>query len=418
MSGVSREAAESVAAVQRDGQSDVERLTEGGDRTSEPMDLSGKTRLLVILEAGRAIPSGVLRATIYHQCFLQAGFAIRYRSRLRPSLVRLREAPPAWLAPVMTGWIAKALAMLVHVLAMVSEFFIIRAAKQADVVYMSKVSSLRLIQKLRAGTGASLVLDFGDAVWIKLTRFDELLRLVHYVTTDNEYTAAYVRQFNSRCTVVPDCAQVEWFDKKRSTVRAKTGRTLTIGWIGSRKTAHNLFALWEALEQLCARYDHLRVRLLGVSDDSPYLPPFEKVRYSCLALYSQARMIDEVMAMDIGVFPLHQVEASVVRGVLKATVYMAGGIPVVCSPVGQCVDLINDGVNGFLASSIHEWEQKLGRLIEDRDLRQRIGSAGLETVRRDFSLEQGFSVLRGVLDQAAADAKRDARRAATAIDSA
>jgi glycosyltransferase involved in cell wall biosynthesis len=96
---------------------------------------------------------------------------------------------------------------------------------------------------------------------------------------------------------------------------------------------------------------------------------------------------------------------------------MAGGIPVVCSPVGQCVDLINDGVNGFLADSRQEWEQKLGRLIEDRDLRERVGRAGLETVRRDFSLERGFSALRGVLEQAAEDgSRRDARRAAAAID--
>jgi glycosyltransferase involved in cell wall biosynthesis len=315
---------------------------------------------------------------------------------------------------VLTGWIARVLALLIWVSGVVSEFFIVRAAKQADVVYMSKVSSLRLIQKLRAGTSASLVLDFGDAVWIRILRFDELLRLVHYVTTDNEYTAAYARQFNSRCTVVPDCAQVEWFDRKRSKLTAKADGTLTIGWIGSRKTAHNLFAVWEALERLSARYGHLHVRLLGVAADSPYLPPFEKVRYSCLPDYTQESMIGEVMAMDIGVFPLHQVEASVVRGVLKATVYMAGGVPTVCSPVGQCVDLIRDGVNGFLASSPQEWEQTLGRLIDDGDLRERIGRAGLETVRRDFSLEQGFSVLRGVLEQAAADAsRRDANQVAT-----
>ena len=60
------------------------------------------------------------------------------------------------------------------------------------------------------------------------------------------------------------------------------------------------------------------------------------------------------------------------------------------APRRACVDLIDDGVNGFLAGSRQEWEQKLGRLIEDRTLRERIGRAGLETVSRDFSLERGF----------------------------
>ncbi|MEO8257197.1 MAG: glycosyltransferase family 4 protein [Acidobacteriota bacterium] len=386
---------------------------------SERIDGPRKPRLLVILEAGTAIPSGVLRAKIYHQCLIDAGFEVRYRNRLRPGLVRLRETPPDWLVPLMTGWVAQVLAGLIRSLALVSEFFIVRAARRADVVYMSKVSSLGLVRKLRAGTAAPLVFDFGDAVWIKLLGFDEVLRLVHYVTTDNEYTAAYVRRFNRQCTVVPDCAQVEWFDQQRHKRAANPDGTITLGWIGSPRTAHNLFALWEALEQLCVRYDHLRVRLLGVGDDSPYLPPFEKVRYTCLPHYSQASMIDEVLAMDIGVFPLHQVEASVVRGVLKATVYMAGGIPAVCSPVGQCVDLIDDGVNGFLAGSTREWEHKLSCLIEDQALRERIGQAGLETVRRDFSLEGGFSRLRGVLEQAMAERSgRDAGKAATGTDGA
>jgi glycosyltransferase involved in cell wall biosynthesis len=109
-------------------------------------------------------------------------------------------------------------------------------------------------------------------------------------------------------------------------------------------------------------------------------------------------MIEEVLGMDIGLFPLQDVEASIVRGVLKATVYMAGEAVVVCSRVGQSLDMIQDGVNGMLASSSEEWEKKIELLITNPILRERITKAGLETVREGFRVEKSFLKLCSILD--------------------
>jgi glycosyltransferase involved in cell wall biosynthesis len=109
-------------------------------------------------------------------------------------------------------------------------------------------------------------------------------------------------------------------------------------------------------------------------------------------------MIEEVLKMDVGLFPLQDVEASRTRGVLKATVYMSGGAAVVCSPIGQCIDLIQDGVNGFLAATPEEWVRKMERLVEDVALRQTVARNGLEQVRREFTVENSFDKLIAVLD--------------------
>ena len=37
---------------------------------------------------------------------------------------------------------------------------------------------------------------------------------------------------------------------------------------------------------------------------------------------------------------------------------MALGIPTVCSPVGVNTDIIHDGENGFLATTVDEWVEK------------------------------------------------------------
>jgi len=101
--------------------------------------------------------------------------------------------------------------------------------------------------------------------------------------------------------------------------------------------------------------------------------------------------------MDIGLFPLFDVEASRVRGILKATVYMAGEAVVVGSPVGQSAELIQDGVNGLLAASSEEWEKKLDMLITNAPYRRRISQAALQKVRRDFTIARSFEKLVSVL---------------------
>jgi glycosyltransferase involved in cell wall biosynthesis len=268
---------------------------------------------------------------------------------------------------------------------------------------MSKVVSHRFVQKLRRKTKARIVLDFGDALWLPAARvqhFEEVLRLVDAVTTDNDATAKFVLPFNAQCTVIHDCPQVEDFDRLRH-LRKRPSDRVTLGWVGTPSTLYNLYAVWDALEKLFAKHEKLHLRLLGTGWDPRLLPPFERVKYSCVPQYNQRQMIEEVLAMDIGLFPLQDVLASEVRGVLKATVYMSGEAVVVASAVGQAVPLIQEGVNGYLARSTSEWESKLDALIYDPALRERVARAGLETVRRDFTVEKAFGKLLSVLDRGA-----------------
>jgi glycosyltransferase involved in cell wall biosynthesis len=63
---------------------------------------------------------------------------------------------------------------------------------------------------------------------------------------------------------------------------------------------------------------------------------------------------------------------------------MAAGKPVIASPVGANAQVVQHGVNGFLADTPTEWADALRRL-EDPDLRRRMGEEARKTVEEQYS---------------------------------
>ena len=60
--------------------------------------------------------------------------------------------------------------------------------------------------------------------------------------------------------------------------------------------------------------------------------------------------------------------------------------PVIGGDVGGIRYQIEDGVNGFLVSSIEEAAERIVRLLKDKKLREELGKKGRETVREKFLL--------------------------------
>ena len=301
------------------------------------------------------------------------------------------------LGRLLSGGLDYVLVGLARLAGLVREPWIVLIAARYDVVYLVKVSSLRLVRRLRQRTRARLVYDLNDAVWLPSWRryasnVGDILASVDAVTCENSHGAEYARKQNPKSFVVPDPPQVELFDQYRSRTQ-KRHSGLVLGWLGSPSTVCNLYAIWEPLERLFAEHENLHLRLVGVGHDRRLLPRFEKVRWSATPHYTRQEMITEVLAMDIGLYPLFDVEDSLARGVLKATIYMSGGVAAVCSEVGQCRELVSDGVNGMLARSRDEWLRKLERLVVDAELRRAIAQRGLETARREHSLQRCFDSL-------------------------
>lgn len=277
---------------------------------------------------------------------------------------------------------------------------ILAAAAQSDLVYILTVPSYRMVRALSDDLEVPVVFDFIDALWLPWFRqfgwkyLDEMVRMCSGIICENEYVAQYAASLNTRVFLVPDSPQVDAFDAWRDQV-GRDSDQIVLGFVGGPNTVASLYSIWEPLEVLFSRYPQLHLRILGAPDRQ--VPRFEQVRYSTVPLYDQARMVKEVLQMDIGLFPLFHGEESLARGDLKAKVYMCGEAAAVCEDYGTNQQLIQDGTNGMLAASPEEWIEKLSYLIENPRERHAIARRGLQTMRNHFSKDRCFQTLINVL---------------------
>ena len=357
-------------------------------------------KVLFVMQGGGGLSQDYVRGKIYQDLFASHDITATYIGHHFPL--------PGWLArpssrigqQLMTSLEYRFLWKIVDAVGIrLNRQRIVRMARYYDAIVLVKVSSLSLVEQIRRHSGARLVYDLSDAVWLPFwgTEYADIRRIlstVDVVTWDYKYTLEFARQYNPNTHPWPAASQVELFDVVRGQPKPSlTNSRITLGWLGSHATAFSLYEIWEALEHIFETHPNLHLRLVGAGTDRLLWPHFERVSYSVLPFYSPQQMIDEVLKMDIGLFPLFDVQDSRVRGLLKALVYMSGEAAVIASPRGQIPELIQDGMNGMLANSTQEWVDKLERLITDHELRRRIAAAGLETARRDFSLEKSFEAL-------------------------
>jgi len=254
-----------------------------------------------------------------------------------------------------------------------------------------------------------VVFDFDDAIFLPSVsdanrligalkfprKVATIIRRSAHVTAGNEYLADYARAFNPAVTTIPTSVDTDRYVPAPS----HPARDVPIvGWIGSPTTAGYLKSLLPVLQQVRARHP-FTLRVSGAGE--PLAVDGIEVDNVPWSLAAEVELFN---GCDIGVYPLADDEWSRGKCGFKAIEFMSCGVPVVAAAVGVNREIIQDGVNGFLASTEQEWIAKIGRLLAEPDLRRAFGDAGRRTVEQRYSLRQTApllaATLRGVVERA------------------
>jgi glycosyltransferase involved in cell wall biosynthesis len=258
-----------------------------------------------------------------------------------------------------------------------------------------------LFERWLAWRGCRLVVDYDDALfhqydqhanpWVRRLlggKIAMVMRLADTVVAGNAYLADYARRVGARrVEVIPTVIDLARYPAKPL---APDSAVFTIGWIGSPSTARYLRDIAPALAEVC-QGGRARVRLIGSGPiDLPGVPVE-------VLPWREDTEVDEMRRFDVGIMPLPDEPWARGKCGFKLIQYMACGLPVVASPVGVNAEIVDDGVNGFLATTSANWVQALEALRADVELRLRMGAAGRKRVADGYCLAVTAGLVVGVI---------------------
>ena len=236
------------------------------------------------------------------------------------------------------------------------------------------------------------VFDFDDAIWIdnvsagnralawlkKPAKTGDIINIVDLVFAGNWYLENYARQFNDRVIIMPTTIDTDAYQKHNP---KPADSKICIGWSGSKSTIMYFDYCLPALKRIKEKYgDRVEFRVVG---DENYRN--EELDIQGMPWQSHTE-VEDIAYMDIGLQPLPKNKWTEGKCGLKGLQYMAFGTPIVSSPVGSAPVYIRHGDNAMMAESMDEWFDALSTLIENAELRERMGKAARQTVIEGYSV--------------------------------
>jgi hypothetical protein len=286
-------------------------------------------------------------------------------------------------------------------------------SQQFDLLWIEKEALPWLparLEKMLLSSGVPYVLDYDDAVFhyydksrnpvvkaLLAGKHPALMQGAALVVAGNQYLAEFAqRALAPHIDVVPTVIDLERYPVAMCERNAQSALPC-VGWIGQRATASFLAPYVSLFKRLTS--DGLaRFAAIGIDAQKLGLP------MDAIAWTEQTE-VASIASFDIGIMPL--LDGAFERGKCgyKLIQYMACGLPVVASPVGVNCQMVEHGVNGFLVDTQKEWEQALRTLLNDADLRKRMGQAGRRKVEQHYCIQKTGPVVAELLIKAANRAK-------------
>jgi len=213
-------------------------------------------------------------------------------------------------------------------------------------------------------------------------RVAKLCKLSKQIIVSVNYIKRYVKNFNPNVTVIPTSIDFERYTLKN--YEKEPGDSVIIGWAGTASGLIYLQDLEDVFRKLSQLYN-IQLKIISSATIK-----FKDVRV-IYCEWSNDTEISDLQSLDISIMPLPNTDFAKGKAGFKIIQYMGVGLPVVCSPVGINTEIVCDGINGFLAGTKDEWFEKLSYLTQNRNVREKIGKKGRESIIHKYTIEANAS---------------------------
>jgi len=155
---------------------------------------------------------------------------------------------------------------------------------------------------------------------------------------------------------------------------------------GSRAHDKDFEIVEDVLINLLKDMPQIHLAITGYTKLTNKLSKFENrlrvLPYSCSEVY-----LTEIASSDLTIIPLLQNRFNYAKSAIRYMESSIVHVPVIASKTGDFINIIKDGVNGFLAGNEEEWDSKLRALINSEELRANLANNANAYVSTNLTTE-------------------------------
>lgn len=207
------------------------------------------------------------------------------------------------------------------------------------------------------------------------------------------YLKDYLSSFNRRVEYIPTGVDTDFFIP----VKKKESSKLVFSWAGtvySPQMRDNIIFLLNCFREVARAKDNVFLRLAGCGKYYQELKAeWTNSKYASRIEFcgwiNPSKMPNHLAGIDIGLLPLIQDSRfNKAKSPTKLFEYMAMAKPVIANAVGEICHIIENKKTGLLAKNKPEFVSSMFRLIENKQLRNRLGNCARKKVAQSYSLNR------------------------------
>lgn len=230
-----------------------------------------------------------------------------------------------------------------------------------------------------------------------------------YVFYSTRELLAHYKHLNPNCTFFPNYLDIEeryifqdkfdWKNHAKQQGCNVDENSILIGFFGSSSHIVDLNEIMEPIIQILREYDNVFLGLLcefdmamNVCMRNHKVPTNKLVYFDCLSYVDYPY---KLTSFDIGLAPVRNSIFGRCKSPLKLMEYGALSIPYVASKVAnnQRFHLESKGIGGLIAQDKNDWYLHLKKLIEDKELRLKLGNSLKDFVYQNYDVKHSLMPL-------------------------
>ena len=223
---------------------------------------------------------------------------------------------------------------------------------------------------------------------IRHKSLEDLLRTFDAITVTNPFLKNKYKEHASNVFILPNSID---FDVFKPLPKRDSGR-VRIGWTASDSHSSEIVMVKQIMRKVINKYKD-KVVFVELGNLTELCHEFNKSEmefHPWVGLYTYALKLAS-MNFDIAICPLElgdprAVDFNRAKSQLKWSEMGAMRVPSVCTNA-EPYSCVEDGVTGYLASTIDEFADKIGLLVESKDLRTKIGDNAYQKNFEDYNLD-------------------------------